>query len=251
MDELRTIDRETMSALVLTGDLTRLTNPQKADYYIYRCQQAELDPAAKPFDYLTLNGKQILYANAACAQQLTANRKLSHQITSRELTDGIYCVFCKVTGPDGRSTENMGAVPIENLKGEAKANAMLKATTKAIRRSVLAHCGLGMMDESEVETIPGAIKEVATLPALGEPNREELEDIEWSEDDLANVRVMLDKFYDLLSVCGMPETEMDMRCKYYLDMKDKVKVEAVYNRIATATAAAEKKAKKKLAEAEG
>lgn len=245
MDELRTINSETMSLLVLTGDLSKLTNPQKADYYIYRCQQAGLDPAAKPFDYLTLNGKQVLYANAACTQQLTANRKLSHKITGRELTDGIYCVFCQVTGSDGRSTENMGAVPVENLKGEAKANAYLKATTKAIRRSVLAHCGLGMMDESEVETIPGAMKELAVLA----PVEEEPEDTTWTEDDLANIQSMCDCLYDLLQVIGMPETEAQLKCDYYLQMKNKVPAEKVINRIATATSAVEAKAKKKLAEA--
>ena len=160
-NELRTLDQSTIAKLVLNGDMKGLSDAQKVDYYSYRCQQAGLDPAAKPFDLLTLNGKMILYANASATQQLTSIHKLSHSITSRELTDGIYCVFCRVIGSDNRSTENMGAVPIEGLKGEAKANAMLKATTKAIRRTVLAHMGLGMMDETEVLTIPGAKVEPA------------------------------------------------------------------------------------------
>ena len=163
-EQLNTLTPEIISSLVINGDLSKLTPAQKVELYNYRCHQAGLDPSAKPFDLLTLNGKQILYANAGATQQLTATRNLSHQVTNRELLDGIYCVFVRVTGPDGRSTENMGAVPVENVKGEAKANAMLKATTKAIRRAVLAHCGLGLMDETEVETIPGAAKvEMPTL----------------------------------------------------------------------------------------
>lgn len=158
MNELRTLSQDIVASLVLKGDLKGLTPSQKVEYYNYRCAQAGLDPAAKPFDLLVLNGKEILYANASATQQLTANRGLSHEITGRDLTDGIYCVFCRVKDLDGRSTENMGATPVEGLKGEAKANAMLKATTKAIRRSVLAHCGLGLMDETEVETIHGAMK---------------------------------------------------------------------------------------------
>ena len=163
-NELNTLTPEIISSLVINGDLSKMTPAQKVDLYNYRCHQAGLDPSSKPFDLLTLNGKQILYANAGATQQLTATRNLSHQVTNRELVDGIYCVFVRVSGPDGRSTENMGAVPVENLKGEAKANAMLKATTKAIRRAVLAHCGLGLMDETEVETIPGATK--VEMPAL-------------------------------------------------------------------------------------
>lgn len=163
--ELRTLTPEIISSLVINGDLSKLNPVQKVELYNYRCQQAGLDPSAKPFDLLTLNGKQVLYANAGATQQLTATRGLSHEVTNRELVDGIYCVFVRVKDKDGRSTENMGAVPVEGLKGEAKANAMLKATTKAIRRAVLAHCGLGMMDETEVETIPNATK-VEMLPAL-------------------------------------------------------------------------------------
>jgi hypothetical protein len=70
--------------------------------------------------------------------------------------DDIYLVSVRVTGADGRLSENQGAVAIAHLKGDALANAVLKATTKAIRRAVLAHCGLGMLDETEAETIPNA-----------------------------------------------------------------------------------------------
>ena len=204
-NELRTLNQDTISKLVLNGDMKGLTDAQKVEYYSYRCQQAGLDPAAKPFDLLNLNGKLILYANAACTQQLTSNRKLSHQITSRELVDGIYCVFCRVTGEDKRSTENMGAVPVDNLKGEAKANAYLKATTKAIRRAVLAHCGLGMMDETEVdetevETIPGARVEPAkTLATTADPEAVNGWTIE-AQDEFSR---LMDGLYECLR--GMPE----------------------------------------------
>ena len=38
----------------------------------------------------------------------------------------------------------------EALKGEVRANAILKAVTKAKRRATLSICGLGWLDESEV-----------------------------------------------------------------------------------------------------
>jgi hypothetical protein len=41
-------------------------------------------------------------------------------------------------------------VNIEGLKGEALANALMKAETKAKRRATLSAVGLGMMDESEI-----------------------------------------------------------------------------------------------------
>ena len=198
---LMTLDPSVISSLVINGDLKRLDPGQKVAFYNYRCQQAGLDPAAKPFDLLTLNGKEILYANAACTQQLTANRNLSHRVTLRELVDDIYCVFVEVKGADGRSTENMGAVPVAGLKGEAKANAMLKATTKAIRRAVLAHCGLGMLDESEAETIPGAQAKAWEPPA-------NTEEYPWSDDDYTNAKNLIADLADILLDRGVEEAEI-------------------------------------------
>jgi hypothetical protein len=56
----------------------------------------------------------------------------------------------------GRTDIARGAVNISGLKGEMLANAMMKAETKAKRRATLSICGLGLLDEVEVETIPGA-----------------------------------------------------------------------------------------------
>lgn len=150
------LDPAIQESIVLRGDLSGLSEQQKKNYYLFRCRQVGLDPAAKPFDLLKLNGKEILYANASASQQLCSIHKLSTQITHRERIDDIYVVSVRVTGCDGRVSENQGAVAIGNARGDALANGILKSTTKAIRRAVLAHCGLGMMDEMEVETIPGA-----------------------------------------------------------------------------------------------
>jgi hypothetical protein len=156
MKEGAILDPKVIESIVMNGDLSKLQPAQKVAYYNYRCSQAGLDPAAKPFDLLKLNGKEVLYANAQCTQQLCAIHKLSTQVTHREKMDDIYLVSVRVTGADGRLSENQGAVAVAHLKGDALANAVLKATTKAIRRAVLAHCGLGMLDETEAETIPNA-----------------------------------------------------------------------------------------------
>lgn len=150
------LDAGIIANIVTTGDLSGLTGMARVDYYNYRCQQAGLDPAAKPFDLLKLNGKLVLYANASCTQQLCSIHKLTVEIVTREKMDDIYIVHARAKSPDGRASDNTGAVPIGGLKGEALANALMKGTTKAIRRTVLAHVGLGMLDETEVATIPDA-----------------------------------------------------------------------------------------------
>ena len=59
---------------------------------------------------------------------------------------------------DGNAwTSRLGQMPVpfpSTLKGEAHANAVLKAVTKAKRRVTLSICGLGWLDETEVESIP-------------------------------------------------------------------------------------------------
>jgi len=162
--EVATIDPAIIESIVTKGDLSGLNQVQKVQYYNYRCKQIGLDPSAKPFDLLNLSGKQVLYANAGATQQLCNIHKLSTQITGKERVDDIYIVSVRVTGADGRVSENQGAVSIAGLRGDALANGVLKATTKAIRRSVLAHCGLGMLDETEVESIPTAVKESLVIP---------------------------------------------------------------------------------------
>ena len=215
VEPLMTLDPKIIESLVLNGDLSKLNPVQKVQFYSYKCQQAGLDPAAKPFDLLTLNGKQILYANAACTQQLTANRKLSHQVTNRVLEDGIYCVFVRVTDSEGRSTENMGAVPVEGLKGEQKANAMMKATTKGIRRTVLAHCGLGMLDETETETIPGA--KVEPFPAG--------DNVDWTSEERQAAKGMVNDFGQILMDAGLTEEAIAV----ILDPKNSRQMNTLYD----------------------
>ena len=47
---------------------------------------------------------------------------------------------------------------IAKLTGDALANALMKAETKAKRRATLSLCGLGFLDETEIETIPEKAK---------------------------------------------------------------------------------------------
>jgi hypothetical protein len=158
------LDQSIIDSIVLRGDLSGLKEEQLTGYYNYRCQQVGLDPSAKPFDLLVLSGKKVLYANAGATQQLSNLHGLSTAITNRERVENVYLVSVRCTGKDGRSSENQGAVDISGLSGEKLANALMKATTKAIRRTVLAHCGLGMLDETELDTIPNNQYQKVDLP---------------------------------------------------------------------------------------
>jgi len=149
------IDASLIERVLIHGDLRQLTPAQKVSYYKSVCESVGLNPLTQPFQYLVLNGKEILYATRAATEQLRQVHAVSVQIMAREVVEDCYVVTARAILATGRQDENIGAVPIANLKGEARANAMMKAETKAKRRVTLAICGLGMLDETEVASIPG------------------------------------------------------------------------------------------------
>lgn len=143
--------------VLLTGDLKDLSPQERMDYYVAVCKSLDLNPLTKPFDFMHLDGKLVMYARKDCTEQLRTKRRVSVTRLEREVTEGIYVVTAHAEEQlTQRTDESIGAVPIANLQGVAKANAMMKAETKAKRRVTLSICGLGMLDETEIESIPGA-----------------------------------------------------------------------------------------------
>jgi hypothetical protein len=154
MNEL--IKPEILSSLILNGDISKLTQPQKVDYYKGFCDRLGLDPLTQPFKILKLNGKEVLYCDRSGAQQLNKKHNVSHEIKTRDTVGDLYVVTCRASLPDGRFTESIGAVNIAGFKGDNLANAMMKGETKAKRRATMDLLGLGILDETETETIPQA-----------------------------------------------------------------------------------------------
>lgn len=150
------LDPKVVESVVLGGDLSKLTPEQRLSYYSRVCESLKLNPLTRPFEFIVLNGKLVMYAKRDATEQL---RKV-HGVSVTELTtserEGVFIVTVKGKDATGREDVATGAVPIVNLKGEALANAVMKAETKAKRRLTLSICGLGMLDEAEVASITGA-----------------------------------------------------------------------------------------------
>jgi len=147
-------EADVMESVIAKGDLAKLTPDERVRYYQAVCKSLGINALTQPLSYITLNGKLTLYATRACTDQLRKIHNVSLEVVSRQLADDILTVRVKAHTPDGRVDEDLGAVPFPStLKGEAHANAVLKAVTKAKRRVTLSICGLGWLDETEVETI--------------------------------------------------------------------------------------------------
>jgi len=157
---------EILEQVIIEGDLAKLSPADRVSYYKKVCASVGLNPFSKPFDYIKLNGKLILYARRDAADQLRAIHGVSIKVISKTLEDGLYTVHVAAVDKNGRTDEDIGAVMLAGLRGEAKANAMAKAMTKAKRRVTLSICGLGWLDETEVTDIAGAKSPTETLDEL-------------------------------------------------------------------------------------
>lgn len=183
-------------SIVTKGDISALSPQEQSQYYITLCERLKLDAATQPFALLRLNGKLVMYPTKGATDQLASvwgiDRELVEQPTIIDTGAGkIIRAVCRATWR-GRVDTSTGTVPVPNGGGEALCNALLKAETKAKRRATLSILGLGMLDETEVDSIPDSAKSEA-LPIKVEaakPSRSRLSDEEKAE----RVAAILDEY---------------------------------------------------------
>lgn len=156
-------------AVLIQGDLSTLSEDQRAAYYLRVCESLGLNPHTQPFEFIPLGGKLKLYATRACSDQLRKLHGVSIQILSRELVEDIYTVTARAEDMTGRTDESCGVVSLKGLMGEARSNKIMCAETKAKRRVTLSICGLGWLDETEVESQIQSQQVRVSVPALAAP----------------------------------------------------------------------------------
>lgn len=157
MNQLTNLDSEqTLAKVILEGDLSKLSPKEKVIHYKNVCESCGLNPLTQPFSYIRFQGREQLYAGKNCTEQLRDLNGVSLKIVARDKFDDLYVVTAEATNKHGRCDSSTGAVNLKGLTGEALANAVMKAETKAKRRVTLSISGLGFIDESEADSIPDA-----------------------------------------------------------------------------------------------
>ena len=148
-----------LEKVILNADLSSLSGEQRVNYYMQVCNQYGLDAFTRPFEYIKLNNKLVLYATKSCASALQELKSISVEIVKQEQFQDVWIVTVRGTranekAADGRViAENVGITPIKGLSGDALSNSIMKAVTKAQRRLILQMCGLGSTDETELQSI--------------------------------------------------------------------------------------------------
>jgi hypothetical protein len=157
-----------IESVITKGDLAKLSPQERTQYYIRVCESVGLNPFTRPLEYLTLSGKMVLYARRDAADQLRKINGISVEVVSQKIDGDLFIAHVRASDKTGRKDEDFGAVSIVGLKGEARANAILKGITKAKRRVTLSIAGLGFLDETEVDDIPVKDKAPAPISAAAE-----------------------------------------------------------------------------------
>ncbi len=176
---------EVLQEVLGQGNLSKLSSTQRLEFLAAVCRSIGLNPLTRPFDIMTLQGKVVVYAKKDCTEQLRKINGVSVSIASQDVRDDVLIVTARATLPNGRFDEDIGAVNVKGLVGEALSNARMKAITKAKRRVTLSICGLGFLDESEVSDIPHQPKNepLQSQPISNYPTADEqrVQITHWSE----------------------------------------------------------------------
>ena len=146
--------------VALKGDLKALTPAERVQYFQAICDSVGLNPLTHPFNFLeTRDGRLILYANKNCTDQLRFQHRISLSDPVLSGKDGCYVATVHAMMPNGTRDSDIGAVAMPS-SADDRANAMKKAITQAKRRVTLSICGLSALDESEVDQVPGAQRQL-------------------------------------------------------------------------------------------
>lgn len=219
---------EVMEKVVAGGDISKLSAKERMIYYNKTCQSVGLNPLTRPFEFIHLNGKLTMYTKKDATEQLRSIHGVSIYKIDKEVIDDIYVVTAYAKDKNGKEDIGTGAVVIAGLKADAKANAFMKAETKAKRRVTLSICGLGMLDESELDTVKNAAPYVE--PAIAEVSEE---DYNWAckflqETVCAHVEshfipILCDK---AIAISSQEDMEEFIKVKDDPKMKDAIKYAA-------------------------
>ena len=221
----------TVEDVLIRGDLSKLSEQQRNEYYMSVCKSLGLNYLTQPFAYLNLSGKLVLYAKRDAADQLRRINGISIEIVGQQIEGGLITVHAKARDKTGRTDEDYGVVPYKAAGNEFSANAMMKAVTKAKRRVTLSISGLGFLDETEIpaepvqDRVPAPTARI-TPPTINDAQRNELLQlcdeldadipqyleylsVRWEFDVLKLADIPADHFDDALATLERKRTKHD------------------------------------------
>src|SRR3990167_3399176 len=84
-----------METVMAKGDLSSLTPAERNTYYLAVCNSLGLNPLTRPLEYITLQGRMILYERRDATDQLRSIHEVAIEDMVESEIDGVYIVTVK------------------------------------------------------------------------------------------------------------------------------------------------------------
>jgi len=158
--------------VLLIGDLKELSPEQRVAHYKNLCYSLGLNHLTRPFEYILFKerdeenapAKLQLYARKDCAEQLRKIYQVSiiPGTTTTKISNEFATTRLSLRDKYGKTDTATGIVYLwkhakngnpYRLSGQRLADAIMKSETKAKRRGTLSICGLGILDEHDLESV--------------------------------------------------------------------------------------------------
>src|SRR5277367_5408963 len=101
-----------IAAVLQHNDLSKLTAQQKNDYYMGVCNSLGMNPMTRPFEFIRLGGREVLYAKRDAADQLRKINSISIEVVSRVIEADMLTVHVRAKDGTGRVDEDFGVVSL-------------------------------------------------------------------------------------------------------------------------------------------
>lgn len=194
-----------LSAVAAGKDTRQLTGAQRRALLASLHHQLGLNPLSGAVMFLLTNGRETLYVKKEGTDQIARREKLTRETLKGpcvETMEGVKVVICQVCvkHPDGRAETCTATLP---FSAGGLVNDLMKVETKAKRRATLSLCGLGMLAEDEIETIPGARTVPADVLDERDPERDAIQ-AEAAPPPAPLTSPALDEFYSRVAEIEMP-----------------------------------------------
>ena len=179
------IDDATRHAILNGGDLSALSVAQRDASCEARAKDLGLNPIGGPIQCMLTTyqeqnpvtnkwekkHKLIAYATKGATDQLRTIHGVKIVRAEVNLTADMATVTVEGVLPDGRNDVEVGAVALADgagtpLSPSLRANAVMKAMTKAKRRLTLSIIGAGLTDESELDTVTDGRDRTENTPSV-------------------------------------------------------------------------------------
>lgn len=175
----------------MNGDWKGVSDADRMRFLKHMCDALSIPLVLNPFKFIDMKGKTQLYSTAEAAFSLARKNKMTVKITEEKFDKESQILTIRVTAthPKGEQSDDVGKLYLGGLTGQDRANAEMKAVTKAKRRAIFSALGLSVMDEDEIKHLRN-LDQPATQESLPAEEISQAEVIEGTDED-QQARVML------------------------------------------------------------